>query len=314
MSCCFVSQGKFTGTAFPPATKSLSFGFVKPVFSLIKKGGEGEKNQVWEVRLSGTTTTVREGVGGDLGTSTDKEHTSAEEADNWVAAENTRRRNEGYVDNVPEAAPAAPFASLFGGFAEADRKQPEAPKFQGLFGNIGGSNSASVEAAGSKMEASSGEFKAFDMPKFGSASTVGGGSGGLSFGAAGSTSLTEGMPSGGFTSPFGAGAASEDKSGKTSFNEAAASKKDNADLKEMKSCKEKGLCCGAGGAQMFKESEKGNKEINIKRTEEALETKSEIIAASCPFCNTMLTDGIKNKEMDDKVHVYDVAELLDKST
>ena len=88
----------------------------------------------------------------------------------------------------------------------------------------------------------------------------------------------------------------------------------NADLKEMKSCKEKGLCCGAGGAQMFKESEKGNKEINIKRTEEALDTKSEIIAAGCPFCNTMLTDGIKNKEMEDKVHVYDIAELLDKST
>ena len=88
----------------------------------------------------------------------------------------------------------------------------------------------------------------------------------------------------------------------------------NADLKEMKSCKEKGLCCGAGGAQMFKESEKGNKEINIKRTEEALETKSEIIAAGCPFCNTMLTDGIKNKEMEDKVRVYDIAELLDKST
>ena len=88
----------------------------------------------------------------------------------------------------------------------------------------------------------------------------------------------------------------------------------NADLKEMKSCKEKGLCCGAGGAQMFKESEKGDKEINIKRTEEALETKSEIIAAGCPFCNTMLTDGIKNKEMEDKVHVYDIAELLDKST
>ena len=88
----------------------------------------------------------------------------------------------------------------------------------------------------------------------------------------------------------------------------------NADLKEMKSCKEKGLCCGAGGAQMFKESEKGNKEINIKRTEEALDTKSQIIAAGCPFCNTMLTDGIKNKEMEDKVHVYDIAELLDKST
>ena len=88
----------------------------------------------------------------------------------------------------------------------------------------------------------------------------------------------------------------------------------NADLKEMKSCKDKGLCCGAGGAQMFKESEKGIKEINIKRTEEALETKSEIIAAGCPFCNTMLTDGIKNKEMEDNVHVYDIAELLDKST
>ena len=88
----------------------------------------------------------------------------------------------------------------------------------------------------------------------------------------------------------------------------------NADLKEMKSCKDKGLCCGAGGAQMFKESEKGNKEINIKRTEEALETKSEIIAAGCPFCNTMLTDGIKNKEMEDNVHVYDIAELLDKAT
>jgi heterodisulfide reductase subunit D len=87
-----------------------------------------------------------------------------------------------------------------------------------------------------------------------------------------------------------------------------------ADLNEMKSFKEKGLCCGAGGAQMFKESEKGNKEINIKRTEEALETKSEIIAAGCPFCNTMLTDGIKNKEMEDKVHVYDIAELLDKAT
>ena len=88
----------------------------------------------------------------------------------------------------------------------------------------------------------------------------------------------------------------------------------DVELSEMKSCKQKGLCCGAGGAQMFKEAEKGDKEINIKRTEEALETKSEIIAAGCPFCNTMLTDGIKNKEMEDNVHVYDIAELLDKST
>ena len=84
----------------------------------------------------------------------------------------------------------------------------------------------------------------------------------------------------------------------------------NADLKEMKSCKEKGLCCGAGGAQMFKESEKGNKEINIKRTEEALETKSEIIAAGCPFCNTMMTDGVKNFEKEGEVEVLDVAELI----
>lgn len=87
-----------------------------------------------------------------------------------------------------------------------------------------------------------------------------------------------------------------------------------AELKEMKSCKEKGLCCGAGGAQMFKESEKGKKEVNIARTEEAIETKSKIIAAGCPFCNTMLTDGVKNKKMEKNISVLDVAELLDKST
>jgi Fe-S oxidoreductase len=65
---------------------------------------------------------------------------------------------------------------------------------------------------------------------------------------------------------------------------------------------------------MFKESEKGNQEVNIKRTEEALETKTKIIAAGCPFCNTMLSDGIKNKKMENEVSVLDVAELLDKST
>jgi Fe-S oxidoreductase len=74
------------------------------------------------------------------------------------------------------------------------------------------------------------------------------------------------------------------------------------------------LCCGAGGAQMFKESEKGKKEVNIARTEEAIETKSKIIAAGCPFCNTMLTDGVKNKKMEKNISVLDVAELLDKST
>lgn len=84
----------------------------------------------------------------------------------------------------------------------------------------------------------------------------------------------------------------------------------DAELVEMKSCKQRGLCCGAGGAQMFKEAEKGDKEVNIKRTEEALETQPEIIAAGCPFCNTMLTDGVKNKEKEASIAVMDIAELL----
>ena len=63
----------------------------------------------------------------------------------------------------------------------------------------------------------------------------------------------------------------------------------------MKNCRKKGLCCGAGGAQMFKDAEKGDKEINIERTEQAMAVKPEIIAAGCPFCNTMMTDGVKNK-------------------
>ena len=87
-----------------------------------------------------------------------------------------------------------------------------------------------------------------------------------------------------------------------------------AELKEMKSCKEKAMCCGAGGAQMFKDSEKGNKEINIKRTEEALETDSKIIAAACPFCNTMLTDGIKSYENENDIEIKDISELVDKVT
>jgi heterodisulfide reductase subunit D len=84
----------------------------------------------------------------------------------------------------------------------------------------------------------------------------------------------------------------------------------DAELVEMKSCKSKGLCCGAGGAQMFKEAEKGSKEINIERTEQALQTKSNIIAAACPFCNTMMTDGIKTKKQEEQVKVMDVAELI----
>jgi len=84
----------------------------------------------------------------------------------------------------------------------------------------------------------------------------------------------------------------------------------DAELVEMKSCKSRGLCCGAGGAQMFKEPEKGDKDINIERTEQALETKPEIIAAGCPFCNTMMTDGVKNKEKETSIAVMDIAELI----
>ncbi|MEE2772256.1 MAG: (Fe-S)-binding protein [Bacteroidota bacterium] len=82
------------------------------------------------------------------------------------------------------------------------------------------------------------------------------------------------------------------------------------ELVEMKKCKRNGLCCGAGGAQMFKEPEPGNKDVNIKRTEQALEVNPEIIAAGCPFCNTMMTDGVKNKEKEGDIAVMDVAEMI----
>jgi len=84
----------------------------------------------------------------------------------------------------------------------------------------------------------------------------------------------------------------------------------DADLVEMKRCRTTGLCCGAGGAQMFKDAEKGNKEINIERTEEALGTGAEVIASGCPFCMTMLSDGVKNKEKESQVKVLDIAELV----
>ena len=87
-------------------------------------------------------------------------------------------------------------------------------------------------------------------------------------------------------------------------------KKLEAELVEMKRCKQNGLCCGAGGAQMFKEPEKGNKDINIERTEEALATQPDIIAAGCPFCNTMMSDGIKAKEKEQDVKVLDLAEMI----
>ncbi|MFT5077551.1 MAG: heterodisulfide reductase subunit D, partial [Patiriisocius sp.] len=82
------------------------------------------------------------------------------------------------------------------------------------------------------------------------------------------------------------------------------------ELVEMKRCKSKGLCCGAGGAQMFKEAEPGTKEINIERTQEAVEVKPEIIAAGCPFCNTMMTDGVKGENKEGEIEVMDVAEMI----
>ena len=87
----------------------------------------------------------------------------------------------------------------------------------------------------------------------------------------------------------------------------------DAELIEMKRCRSNGLCCGAGGAQMFKEEEKGEIRINQERTQEALATGASIIAAACPFCNTMLTDGVKGKEMEDSVKVMDLAEIIEAS-
>lgn len=84
----------------------------------------------------------------------------------------------------------------------------------------------------------------------------------------------------------------------------------DAELVEMKRCRSNGLCCGAGGAQMFKEEEKGTIRVNFERTNEAISTKADIIASACPFCNTMLTDGVKNAEKEESVKVMDVAELV----
>lgn len=82
------------------------------------------------------------------------------------------------------------------------------------------------------------------------------------------------------------------------------------ELTEMKRSRANGLCCGAGGAQMFKEAEKGNKEVSTERAEEALNTNPDIIAVGCPFCNTMMTDGVKHFNKEGKTKVLDVAELI----
>lgn len=87
----------------------------------------------------------------------------------------------------------------------------------------------------------------------------------------------------------------------------------DADLVEMKRCRTRGFCCGAGGGQMFKEPEPGRKDINIDRTEEALATGATTIAVACPFCMTMMSDGVKNKEAEATVRVKDLAELIAES-
>ncbi|GIK70328.1 MAG: Fe-S oxidoreductase [Bacteroidota bacterium] len=84
----------------------------------------------------------------------------------------------------------------------------------------------------------------------------------------------------------------------------------DSELVEMTNCKSRGFCCGAGGAQMFKEAEKGNKEVNIERTEQAIEVNPDIISTGCPFCMTMMTDGIKMKNKETQIKVYDIAELI----
>jgi heterodisulfide reductase subunit D len=84
----------------------------------------------------------------------------------------------------------------------------------------------------------------------------------------------------------------------------------DAELVEMKRCRSNGMCCGAGGAQMFKEEEKGTTRVNFERTNEAIGTGANVIAAACPFCNTMLTDGVKAAEKEENVKVMDIAELI----
>ncbi|GAB4136976.1 MAG: (Fe-S)-binding protein [Bacteroidia bacterium] len=84
----------------------------------------------------------------------------------------------------------------------------------------------------------------------------------------------------------------------------------DAELAEMKRSRANGFCCGAGGAQMFKEAEKGNKEVNVERSEEALSLNPDVIAVGCPFCMTMMTDGVKHFNKEEKTKVLDVAELI----
>ena len=78
----------------------------------------------------------------------------------------------------------------------------------------------------------------------------------------------------------------------------------------MKRNKQNGLCCGAGGAQMFKEAENGKKSINIERIEEAIDSGATTIASACPFCLTMMSDGIKEKNQEENIKTKDIVEIL----
>lgn len=84
----------------------------------------------------------------------------------------------------------------------------------------------------------------------------------------------------------------------------------DSEIREMKRSRARGLCCGAGGAQMFKDAEPGNKEVNVERTGDALETGAKIIATACPFCMTMMSDGVKHYNKEEEVQVMDIAELI----
>jgi len=87
----------------------------------------------------------------------------------------------------------------------------------------------------------------------------------------------------------------------------------DAELVELKRCKSNGLCCGAGGAQMFKEEEKGNIRINMERSKDILESHAQVVAAACPFCMTMLSDGVKSQESENDIHIMDIAEIINEA-
>lgn len=87
----------------------------------------------------------------------------------------------------------------------------------------------------------------------------------------------------------------------------------DSDLVELKRCRTNGLCCGAGGAQMFKEDEPGESRINIERTKDVLESGASVVASNCPFCLTMLSDGIKNAEKEEQIQALDLAEIISRT-